>query len=136
MSDSGKSTSAGAHQRPPQPSIYPNLAERLDAGERGICGSENEIGSESEPATNTMGMSVAFEGDARAAATVKLAEEQALVRSAQAGDRLAFEELVRRFDREVLRLALNLVKRPEDARDIYQESFLRVYRNLHRFTAS
>jgi RNA polymerase sigma-70 factor (ECF subfamily) len=133
MSDSGKSTSAGAHQRPPQPSIYPNLAERLDAGESGIRGSENEIGSESKPAVNTMGMSVAFEGDARAAATVKLAEEQALVRSAQAGDRLAFEELVRRFDREVLRLALNLVKRPEDARDIYQESFLRVYRNLHRF---
>ena len=80
-----------------------------------------------------MGMSVAFEGDARAAAAVKLAEEQALVRKAQAGDRLAFEELVRRFDREVLRLALNLVHRPEDARDIYQESFLRVYRNLHRF---
>ncbi len=52
---------------------------------------------------------------------------------AQEGDRLAFEELVRRYDREVLRLALNLVHRPEDARDIYQESFLRVYRNLHRF---
>src|ERR1700685_724208 len=133
MSDSGKSTSAGAHQRPAQPSIYPNLAERLDAGESGVRESEKEVGSESKPAVNTMGISVAFEGDARAAATVKLAEEQALVRSAQAGDRLAFEELVRRFDREVLRLALNLVKRPEDARDIYQESFLRVYRNLHRF---
>ena len=133
MSDSGKSTSAGAHQRPAQPSIYPNLAERLDTGESGVRESEKAVGSESKPAVNTMGMSVAFEGDARAAATVKLAEEQALVRSAQAGDRLAFEELVRRFDREVLRLALNLVKRPEDARDIYQESFLRVYRNLHRF---
>jgi RNA polymerase sigma-70 factor, ECF subfamily len=133
MSDSGKSTSAGAHQRPPEPSIYPNLAERLDAGESGVRESEKAVGSESKTAVNTMGMSVAFEGDARAAATVKLAEEQALVRSAQAGDRLAFEELVRRFDREVLRLALNLVKRPEDARDIYQESFLRVYRNLHRF---
>src|ERR1700734_119426 len=133
MSDSGKSTSAGAHQRPSQPSIYPNLAERLDAGESGVRESGKEVGSESKPAVNTMGMSVAFEGDARAAATVKLAEEQALVRSAQAGDRLAFEELVRRFDREVLRLALNLVKRPEDARDIYQESFLRVYKNLHRF---
>jgi RNA polymerase sigma-70 factor (ECF subfamily) len=79
-----------------------------------------------------MGMSVALEGDARPAA-VELAEEQALVRRAQAGDRLAFEELVRRYDREVLRLALNVVRRPEDARDIYQESFLRVYRNLHRF---
>ena len=79
-----------------------------------------------------MGMSVALEGDARQAA-VKVAEEQALVRNAQAGDRGAFEQLVRRYDREVLRLALNLVHKSEDARDIYQESFLRVYRNLHRF---
>jgi RNA polymerase sigma-70 factor, ECF subfamily len=30
-------------------------------------------------------------------------------------------------------LALNLMKRPEDARDVYQEAFLKVYRNLHRF---
>ena len=80
-----------------------------------------------------MGMSVALDIEARQAAAVKVAEEQALVRKAQAGDRLAFEGLVRRFDREVLRLAMNLVHRPEDARDIYQESFLRVYKNLHRF---
>jgi RNA polymerase sigma-70 factor (ECF subfamily) len=79
-----------------------------------------------------MGMSVALERDARQAA-VKISDDHALVRDAQAGDRLAFEELVRRYDREVLRLALNLVHRSEDARDIYQESFLRVYRNLHRF---
>ena len=32
-----------------------------------------------------------------------------------------------------LRLALNLVHRAEDARDIYQEAFMRVYKNLHRF---
>ncbi len=78
------------------------------------------------------GMSVALGASARHAA-VDVAEEQSLVREAQAGNRLAFEELVRRYDREVLRLALNLVHRAEDARDIYQESFLRVYRNLHRF---
>ncbi|MGH9724457.1 MAG: sigma factor, partial [Candidatus Acidiferrales bacterium] len=77
-------------------------------------------------------MSIALERDASQAA-VKASEEKSLVLSAQAGDRLAFEELVRRYDREVLRLATNLVHRPEDARDIYQESFLRVYRNLHRF---
>jgi RNA polymerase sigma-70 factor, ECF subfamily len=80
-----------------------------------------------------MGISVALDGDARQAAAAKLAEEQGLVRKAQAGDRLAFEELVHRYDRDVLRLALNLVRRPEDARDIYQEGFLRAYRNLHRF---
>ena len=60
-------------------------------------------------------------------------DERALVAEAQAGSRSAFEELVRRFDRDVLRLALNLMKRPEDARDVYQEAFLKVYRNLHRF---
>ncbi|HXL22008.1 MAG TPA: sigma-70 family RNA polymerase sigma factor [Candidatus Dormibacteraeota bacterium] len=60
-------------------------------------------------------------------------EERALVAEAQAGSRAAFEELVRRYDRDVLRLALNLMKRPEDARDVYQEAFLKVYRNLHRF---
>jgi len=60
-------------------------------------------------------------------------DDRALVANAQAGDRAAFEELVRRYDRDVLRLALNLMKRPEDARDVYQEAFLKVYRNLHRF---
>ena len=60
-------------------------------------------------------------------------DERSLVIEAQAGNRAAFEELVRRFDRGVLRLALNLMKRPEDARDVYQEAFLKVYRNLHRF---
>ena len=60
-------------------------------------------------------------------------DERCLVVEAQAGSRHAFEELVRRYDRDVLRLALNLMKRPEDARDVYQEAFLKVYRNLHRF---
>jgi RNA polymerase sigma-70 factor, ECF subfamily len=60
-------------------------------------------------------------------------DERALVAEAQTGSRAAFEELVRRYDRNVLRLALNLMKRPEDARDVYQEAFLKVYRNLHRF---
>lgn len=59
--------------------------------------------------------------------------ERSLVAEAQAGNRAAFEELVHRYDRDVLRLALNLMKRPEDARDVYQEAFLKVYRNLHRF---
>jgi RNA polymerase sigma-70 factor (ECF subfamily) len=135
MSDSGKIASAIAHQRPIPPSIDAGPAERLNAGASGTRkpGYPVTDGRESRPVAQSMGMSVAIQGDARQAAAVKLAEEQAVVRNAQAGDRLAFEELVHRYDREVLRLALNLVHKPEDARDIYQESFLRVYRNLHRF---
>jgi RNA polymerase sigma-70 factor (ECF subfamily) len=60
-------------------------------------------------------------------------DESALIRAAQAGDQLAFEQLVRQYDRDVLRLALNLLRSPEDANDIYQEAFLRVFRNLHNF---
>ncbi len=60
-------------------------------------------------------------------------DERSLVVEAQAGSCAAFEELVRRYDRNVLRLALNLMRRPEDARDVYQEAFLKVFRNLHRF---
>lgn len=73
--------------------------------------------------------------DAALASVTSLAkvEERALVEQAQTGSRAAFEELVRRYDRDVLRLALNLMKRTEDARDVYQEAFLKVFRNLHRF---
>lgn len=57
----------------------------------------------------------------------------ALIRAAQRGDQDAFEQLVRVYDQSVLRLAMNLLRSPEDARDVYQEAFLRVYRNLHTF---
>jgi len=60
-------------------------------------------------------------------------EERTLIERAQAGDRAAFDELVRRYDRTVLRLATNVLRRPEDARDVYQESFLKIYKNLSRF---
>lgn len=56
-----------------------------------------------------------------------------LVRAAQQGDQLAFEELVRLYDQSVLRLALNMVRSEEDARDIYQEAFLKIYRSLGSF---
>ncbi len=60
-------------------------------------------------------------------------DETALIRAAQQGDQDAFEQLVRAYDQSVLRLAMNLLRSPEDARDVYQEAFLRVYRNLHNF---
>jgi RNA polymerase sigma-70 factor (ECF subfamily) len=56
-----------------------------------------------------------------------------LIRAAQRGDQDAFEQLVRAYDQSVLRLAMNLLRSPEDARDVYQEAFLRVFRNLHTF---
>ena len=138
-SDNAKMAAPGANQPPVPASIFTGAGDRpLEGLETGpdAPNREKETGrtaAESSSAADTMGMSVALDGDARQAAAVKLAEEQELVRKAQTGDRLAFEDLVRRFDRDVLRLALNLVHSPEDARDVYQEGFLRAYRNLHRF---
>jgi RNA polymerase sigma-70 factor, ECF subfamily len=60
-------------------------------------------------------------------------DESELIRSAQRGDQEAFEELVRLHDQSVLRLALNLLRSAEDARDVYQEAFLRVHKNLPGF---
>lgn len=70
---------------------------------------------------------------ARIRANVNGLEENVLIRQAQAGDREAFDELVRRYDRDVLRLALNVLRSAEDARDVYQEAFLKIYKNLPRF---
>jgi RNA polymerase sigma-70 factor (ECF subfamily) len=61
------------------------------------------------------------------------ADDGTLIRDAQRGDTAAFEELVRRYDRPVLRLALHLTGSEQDAQDIYQEAFLRAYRNMPRF---
>ena len=56
-----------------------------------------------------------------------------LIRAAQQGDKAAFEELVRQYDQPVLRLALHLMGSEHEAKDIYQEAFLKVYRNLGSF---
>lgn len=60
-------------------------------------------------------------------------DESALIRAAQSGDQSAFEALVETYDQGVLRLAGNLLRSEQDAFDIYQETFLRVYKNLHSF---
>src|SRR3984957_9127832 len=61
------------------------------------------------------------------------AEDDELIRSAQKGDRQAFDALVRRYDRSVLRLALHMLGNEQDAQDVHQEAFLKAYRHLANF---
>lgn len=56
-----------------------------------------------------------------------------LIKEAQAGNKDAFEALVKKYDRKVLTLALRYTRSEEDAKDIYQEVFIRVYRSLPKF---
>src|SRR5580658_1692714 len=60
-------------------------------------------------------------------------DEAGLIRAVQRGDQDAFEQLVRAYDQSVLRLAMNLLRSQEDARDVFQEAFLRVYRSIDAF---
>ena len=56
-----------------------------------------------------------------------------LIIQAQKGDQSAFEELVYRYDRNVLSVAMKYANDEDDAKDLYQEVFIRVYRGLKNF---
>jgi RNA polymerase sigma-70 factor (ECF subfamily) len=61
------------------------------------------------------------------------AGDRELVRSAQRGDGQAFRHLVEKYQRRVYQLALGMLKDPDDAMDIAQETFVRVHRYLPSF---
>lgn len=56
-----------------------------------------------------------------------------LVEHARHGDHHAFAVLVRRYERKLIRVLMRLVHEPEQARDLAQETFWRVYTRLDRF---
>ena len=58
-----------------------------------------------------------------------------LVEASKRGDTCAFEELVKRYDRRLLRIALNVTHNRDDAEDAVQDAFLKAYRNLDKFRA-
>jgi RNA polymerase sigma-70 factor (ECF subfamily) len=60
-------------------------------------------------------------------------DDTTLIREAQRGNRGAFEVLVRHYDQSVLRLAYHLTGSETDAQDIYQDAFLKAYKNLGSF---
>jgi RNA polymerase sigma-70 factor, ECF subfamily len=60
-------------------------------------------------------------------------DEQNLILSAKEGNVGAFEQLVQRYDRKVFSIASMYVQSSEDAKDIYQEVFVRVYKGIRKF---
>src|ERR687888_667770 len=70
-----------------------------------------------------------IESKVRDAAT----DELALVQAAKRGDVAAFEEPVRRYDRNIFRIAHHITQNREDAEDVVQDAFLKAYENLEQF---
>ncbi len=52
---------------------------------------------------------------------------------AQSGDSLAFDELVRFYRQDLLRVVVRFVGNYEDARDVLQHVFIKVYQNIERW---
>ncbi len=65
--------------------------------------------------------------------TISLAVPDLLVARAKSGDLEALEALYRAFETPVYNLALRVLRRPEDAEDVLQETFLEVVRSIKQF---
>lgn len=62
-----------------------------------------------------------------------LENESTLVAEARGGSEAAFTTLLRQYDRNIFRLAMNITGNQEDAEDVMQEAFLKAYTHLDRF---
>jgi len=62
-----------------------------------------------------------------------VSDEMALVNAAKAGDVSAFEQLIKRYDRNVFRIAQHITQNREDAEDVVQDAFLKAFENLEQF---
>src|SRR5215472_6735662 len=56
-----------------------------------------------------------------------------LVTASRNGDVSAFEELVKRYDRKLYRIAQGITHNNDDAEEVVQTAFLKAYQNLNRF---
>jgi RNA polymerase sigma-70 factor (ECF subfamily) len=61
--------------------------------------------------------------------------DAALVEALKARTPAAFDDLVKRYERRLLTVAVTITKNREDAEDVVQESFLKVFKNIDRFRA-
>ncbi|MBC8175214.1 MAG: RNA polymerase sigma factor [Candidatus Marinimicrobia bacterium] len=56
-----------------------------------------------------------------------------LIHQAQSGDARAFHSLVALYDKRVMTLAFHLLQNEQDAEDLYQDVFMKVYTNINQF---
>jgi RNA polymerase sigma-70 factor, ECF subfamily len=60
-------------------------------------------------------------------------DDTALVQASRGGDVAAFEQLVKRYDAKLLRIAQKVTQNPEDAEEAVQEAFFKAYQKLEQF---
>src|ERR1700693_1158737 len=70
---------------------------------------------------------------AQFAARVGASDDLELVHASKSGDVASFEQLVKRYDRKLLRIAQSVTHNTEDAQDAVQDAFLKAFQNLGQF---
>jgi RNA polymerase sigma-70 factor (ECF subfamily) len=70
---------------------------------------------------------------AQFAVSTLASDDLELVHASKNGDMAAFEELVKRHDRKLLRIAQHITHNREDSQDAVQEAFLKAFQNLGHF---
>jgi len=64
---------------------------------------------------------------------ITIDEDFRLISLCQKGDLVAFEELVRRHDKEMLNIAYRMIGNYEEACDVVQDGFVSAYKNIKSF---
>jgi RNA polymerase sigma-70 factor (ECF subfamily) len=115
----------------PRAAPYPGPAEpALGVGANGHDPAEDEIEA---PEIRGFVNRSPHEASNREARRREADEDRELIVLAQKGDQAAFRKLVERHQRRAFAIAMGLVRDENDARELVQEAFLRVYRGLNAF---
>jgi RNA polymerase sigma-70 factor (ECF subfamily) len=70
---------------------------------------------------------------AQFAVSTVASDDLELVHASKNGDVSAFEQLVKKYDRKLFRIAQSVTHNAEDAQDVVQEAFLKAFQNLGQF---
>lgn len=125
----------------PQTDEPPRSAPLDDAGpassdsadEDGAYGQGAEAGDVEAPEIRPFVNRSSQEASNREARRREAEEDRELIGLAKNGDQAAFRKLVERHQRRAFAIALGLVRDENDARELVQEAFIRVYRGLGSF---
>ena len=112
-------------QKPAKPGLEPGSRSEVTRDSRTPV---QRAGTRSPRAEGTFGAS-----DLESCGDEQHLNDAWLVEHARHGDHQAFAVLVRRYERKLIRVLMRLVREPEQARDLAQETFWRVYTRLDRF---
>ncbi|MDI1481940.1 sigma-70 family RNA polymerase sigma factor [Polyangium sp. y55x31] len=123
---------------PPDESLRPEPADPTDDQTEGALGLPDDLPDAPPPPEAAIGRlgrvnRSSQEASNKEARRREAEEDRELILRAQKGDQAAFRRLVERHQRRAFAIAMGLVRDENDARELVQDAFLRVYRNLNSF---